>query len=58
MEIIKVVVDEIPLCCLRCSLFDNGFGDCHALDVCLYDIHGFTFPITSRPDNCPLEVQE
>ena len=56
MKIIKVVVDKLPPSCLRCLLFDNEYGDCKALDVCLYDIYGFTFPRINSPDECPLEA--
>jgi len=58
MKIIRVIVDEVPDKCCRCPLFDYEYGDCVALDECLYDTYSYLFPRDCKPNNCPLVKEE
>ena len=58
MEVIKVVVDELPSDCASCdfaeygSYADGGFGKCYALNRSLDLTSNYI-----RPDWCPLVTE-
>lgn len=56
MNIIKIVVDELPKSCNTCELLQyNDFADAYCAADAFKNIHG-DWDLDKRPDACPLEV--